>query len=210
LASGKRHVPSRNSVNKDLACEYKFFKVAEIMRPIKTKASLYKLLRPDSKLIDRWFLCQDLLKIDPKNLMKELETIATFVVEKVLDKEVLADGKVKYLVKWYGYGDKDNTWELSQESFQSVIDEYKTKKEEEQLQESENVQIARIQLRIQVLSKSKKIQQKTQANPKKYGRKPRQIQKNTTRNPGNSKKVLPSSQNKPRDIDYTLLHPIST
>jgi hypothetical protein len=30
-----------------------------------------------------------LLKIDPKNLMKELETTETFIVEKVLDKEVL-------------------------------------------------------------------------------------------------------------------------
>jgi hypothetical protein len=41
--------------------------------------------------------------------MKELETTKTSVIEKVLDKEVLADGKVKYLVKWYGYGDPDNT-----------------------------------------------------------------------------------------------------
>jgi hypothetical protein len=57
-------------------------------------------------------LRQDLLKIDPKNLIKELETTETFVVEKVLDKEVLHDGKTKYFVKWYGYGDKDNTWEL--------------------------------------------------------------------------------------------------
>jgi hypothetical protein len=52
------------------------------------------------KLIDRWFLHQDLLKIDPKNLMKELKTTETFVIEKMLDKEVLSNGKVKYLVKW--------------------------------------------------------------------------------------------------------------
>jgi hypothetical protein len=103
---------------------YELFKVAEITRLTKTKASLYKLLGPDGKLIDCWFLCQDLLKIDPKNLMKELETTETFVVEKVLDKEVLGDGKVKYLVKWYGYGHQDNTWESPQESFQAAIDEY--------------------------------------------------------------------------------------
>jgi hypothetical protein len=103
---------------------YELFKVAEITRPTKIKALLYKLLGPDGKLINRWFLCQDLLKIDPKNLMKELETTETFVVEKVLDKEVLSDGKVKYLVKWYGYGDKDNSWESPQESFQAAIDEY--------------------------------------------------------------------------------------
>jgi hypothetical protein len=40
-------------------------------------------------------------------------------------------------VKWYGYGDEDNTWESPQESFQAVIDEYEAKKEEEQPQESE-------------------------------------------------------------------------
>jgi hypothetical protein len=123
---------------------YKLFKVAKITRPTKTKASLYKLLGLNGKLIDRWFLCQDLLKIDPKNLMKELETTKTFVVEKVLDKKVLADGKVKYLVKWYGYRDQDNTWELPQESFQAVIDEYKAKKEKEQPQESGNVPIASV------------------------------------------------------------------
>jgi hypothetical protein len=100
---------------------YKLFKVAEITHPTKTKASLYKLLGPNGKLIDRWFLRQDLLKIDPKNLMKELEMTETFVVEKVLDKEVLSDGKVKYFVKWYGYGDKDNTWELPQESENVLI-----------------------------------------------------------------------------------------
>jgi hypothetical protein len=88
---------------------YELFKVAEIMCPTKTKALLYKLLGPDGKLINRWFLHQDLLKIDPKNLVKELETTKTFVVEKVLDKEILEGGKVKYLVKWYSYGNKDNS-----------------------------------------------------------------------------------------------------
>jgi hypothetical protein len=103
---------------------YELFHIATITRPTKTKASLYQLLSPDGKLISRWFLRQDLLKIDPKNLMKELKDTETFVVEKVLDKEVLADGKVKYLVKWYGYSDKDNSWESPQESFQVAIDEY--------------------------------------------------------------------------------------
>jgi hypothetical protein len=45
---------------------YELFKVTEITHPTKTKASLYKLLGPNGKLIDRWFLCQDLLKIDKK------------------------------------------------------------------------------------------------------------------------------------------------
>eukprot|EP01127_Copromyxa_protea_P016664 TRINITY_DN498_c0_g1_i6.p1 TRINITY_DN498_c0_g1~~TRINITY_DN498_c0_g1_i6.p1 ORF type:complete len:112 (-),score=5.77 TRINITY_DN498_c0_g1_i6:211-546(-) len=43
---------------------YEVFKVAEVTRPSKTKASMYKLLGPDGKLLDRWFIRQDLLKID--------------------------------------------------------------------------------------------------------------------------------------------------
>jgi hypothetical protein len=35
------------------------FKVASITRPSKTKASLYKLLDPEGKLIDHLFLRQD-------------------------------------------------------------------------------------------------------------------------------------------------------
>jgi hypothetical protein len=62
----------------------------------------------------------------------------------MLNKKVLSDGKVKYLVKWYGYGDQDNTWKSPQESFQAVINEYKAKKEEEQPQESDNVLIASV------------------------------------------------------------------
>jgi hypothetical protein len=42
----------------------------------------------------------------------------------VLDKEVLPDGKVKYLMKWYGYSDKHNSWESPQDSFKEKIDEF--------------------------------------------------------------------------------------
>ena len=34
-----------------------------------------------------------------------------FFVEKVIDKSIDSDGKVKYLIKWKGYEDKDNSWE---------------------------------------------------------------------------------------------------
>jgi hypothetical protein len=88
------------------------------------------LLGLDGKLINQWFLCQDLLKIDPKNLIKELENTETFDVERILDKEVLKDGQVKYLVKWYSYSDKDNSWESPQKSFKAAIKEYKAAQKE--------------------------------------------------------------------------------
>ena len=40
----------------------------------------------------------------------ESEDDAQYEVEKVLHKRK-REGRVHYLVKWLGYGDKDNTWE---------------------------------------------------------------------------------------------------
>lgn len=34
-----------------------------------------------------------------------------YIVEKILDKRTEEDGSVKYLLKWKGYDDADNTWE---------------------------------------------------------------------------------------------------
>lgn len=34
-----------------------------------------------------------------------------FVVEKIVDKRITADGKVEYFIKWRGYPNSDNTWE---------------------------------------------------------------------------------------------------
>ncbi|EDV92738.1 chromobox protein homolog 1 [Drosophila grimshawi] len=36
---------------------------------------------------------------------------SNFVVERIVDKRITADGKVEYLIKWRGYTSADNTWE---------------------------------------------------------------------------------------------------
>ena len=36
-----------------------------------------------------------------------------FVVEEIVDKWTPRNGQVEFLVKWKGYGDEDNSWELA-------------------------------------------------------------------------------------------------
>lgn len=43
--------------------------------------------------------------------------------QKVLDKEVLADGQVNYKVHWYGYGDSDDSWESPKKTLWPVKQE---------------------------------------------------------------------------------------
>jgi hypothetical protein len=62
---------------------------------------MYKLLGPDGKEISRFFLSQDLQKVDPKNLQKELER-GEYVVEEVLE-EKKVDGQLYYLASFVGY-----------------------------------------------------------------------------------------------------------
>ena len=96
---------------------YELFKVAEVTQPTAVKNSMYKLLGPDGTLIDRWFLRQDLLRVDPKKLIVELEK-GEYVVEAVLDKSVI-DGVTYYLCKFKGYDELD--WTKPQASFRTLI-----------------------------------------------------------------------------------------
>jgi len=44
--------------------------------------------------------------LDENNLPEQV-----YIVEKILGKKKDKSGQVRYLIKWEGYGDKDNTWE---------------------------------------------------------------------------------------------------
>jgi hypothetical protein len=62
---------------------------------------MYKLLGPDGKEINRFFLWQDLQKVNPKNLQRKLER-GEYVLEKVFAKKKI-DGTLHYLVKFVSY-----------------------------------------------------------------------------------------------------------
>jgi len=77
------------------------YKVAHITPPQQGLAPQYTLFDVEAKhVIDRKFLRQDLLKIDP-NIVEGLAD-DHYVVEKVIDKR--GRGKnIKYLVSWQGW-----------------------------------------------------------------------------------------------------------
>ena len=101
---------------------YEIYKVAEITIPTTTKNSLYKLLDDNGKLINHFFLRQNLLKIDKKKLIVELDK-DEYVVEKILDRAPSEEDEniLLYLVKYRGFDDFHNQWILPQPSFQKLI-----------------------------------------------------------------------------------------
>ncbi|CAF3716129.1 unnamed protein product [Rotaria sp. Silwood1] len=48
-----------------------------------------------------------------------------YVVEKILDKKILDNGQIIYLLKWFGYNEEDATWEPEENIFcKDLIDQY--------------------------------------------------------------------------------------
>jgi hypothetical protein len=83
---------------------------------------MYKLLGPDGKEISRFFLQQDLQRVDPVKLQRELER-GEYVVDEILAKKKI-DGKVKYLVRFVGYPEPE--WVSAQKSFAPAIQKFKS------------------------------------------------------------------------------------
>lgn len=106
---------------------FEIYKVSEITRASSTKNSMYKLIDPEGKEIDRYFLRQDLQKIDEKNLQRELQK-GEFVVEEILDKDEI-DGEVYYQVKFVGQPEPE--WIKPQDSFAELINEFQSKEKKQ-------------------------------------------------------------------------------
>ncbi|CAF3143840.1 unnamed protein product [Rotaria sp. Silwood2] len=58
------------------------------------------------------------------DLPEEARADAQYVVEKVLAKRRNRKGKWEYLLKWAGFGDEDNTWELQHDIHPDLIAEF--------------------------------------------------------------------------------------
>ena len=105
---------------------YEIFTVSAKTRGGPTKAVTYTLKDDDGNIlvedsdIPKQFIRQDLQKVDPAAVIKELER-DEYVVEKVSGKKTVG-GKVKYLVHWVGYD--EGTWESPQPGFAEAIKEY--------------------------------------------------------------------------------------
>jgi len=71
--------------------------------------------------VPRYFLRQDLLKVDAKRLVKELEP-GENVVDRVIGKKVV-NGKTLYRVTWIGYPDETH-WLEADKSYSGAIKAY--------------------------------------------------------------------------------------
>ncbi|CAF3245415.1 unnamed protein product [Rotaria socialis] len=64
------------------------------------------------------------------DLPEEARADDQYVVEKVVAKRRNRKGKWEYLLKWAGFGDEDNTWEVQQDIHPDLIAEFERKKTE--------------------------------------------------------------------------------
>ena len=102
---------------------YEIYKVAEITTPTSIKNSLYKLLDENGRIIDNYFLRQNLLKIDKNKIIVELDK-NEYVIESIIDRAPDEKNKMMYLVKYRGYDDNYNQWLYPQSGFRKLINEY--------------------------------------------------------------------------------------
>ncbi|CAF3629076.1 unnamed protein product [Rotaria sp. Silwood1] len=62
-----------------------------------------------------------------------------YVVEKILDKKILDNGQIIYLLKWFGYNEEDATWEPEENIFcKDLIDQYDYHRKFEDIEENVN------------------------------------------------------------------------
>jgi len=76
-------------------------------------------------LIPKKFTRNDLLKVDKKEIIKELEP-NHYVVNKILKSKGVGQNK-RYMVSWQGYPSNVTSWIKPNKSFQKFIDEYESK-----------------------------------------------------------------------------------
>ena len=81
----------------------------------KVKLELFEEEEDESGITDEFTIEENKVKLESfeeEDSASDNQKIEEeFFVEKVIDKSIDSDGKVKYLIKWKGYEDKDNSWE---------------------------------------------------------------------------------------------------
>ncbi|CAF4233120.1 unnamed protein product [Rotaria magnacalcarata] len=68
-----------------------------------------------------------------------------YVVEKILDRKLLNNGQIEYLLKWFGYDEGDATWEPEENIFcKDLIQIYESNRKFNEIQENVNEECRKI------------------------------------------------------------------